>query len=301
MSGVFIRALWGDRQVCLFDMIREECRVIRGKFPHQFDPEVWYCFGEENRDFLRSIGYEPRMISPLPVVPLAEGKARNPWHYGLIVYGKSIWIHKLLAIRKAVEDFGECVWVDADCGLRRPLPSDFWERMRSGPSVRISLFYTVHREASWRDNTADMHYSNMGRWAYWRGVETVDAVLAIAEEFPLEEDQKWTARYIDRLMGGWRGPEAYREAGFEMPLMSIGVWSGKVFKDVIEEWCVESGGAKPLTFAYMMQLTRGVCKREKLLPVARKAYDDWVAACREADPSFTPPKGSSRCLLTHRV
>ena len=287
-DGVFIRALWGDRQIALFDMIRDECREVPPKFDIKFVPEIWYAFGEDNRKFLESCGYTVRMVSPHPVVPLGTGR-RNPECFGLWAWGKSIWVHKLWAIRKACEEFGDCVWIDADCGIRKPLPPDFWPMIRSGAAVRTPLFYTVHREAHWRPERADQHYVNMGRWCYWRGVETVDAVLRIADQFPKEEDQRWTARYIDSLMDGWKGPEAYEKAGFQMPLLRIGHWAGNVFKKK-DEWCVESHGVgKLITHAYLFQLLRGIARyKEVKLAPALAAYKDWVAACKEADPTWTP-------------
>ena len=76
----------------------------------------------------------------------------------------------------------------------------------------------VNPQCHWRERRDDRRITVHGACLYCREARIVEELIDLmAAEHPDEPDETTLAHWIDNAMGGWQGPDAYREAGYQMP------------------------------------------------------------------------------------
>ncbi len=111
-----IRVLWGN------DINHEipPCPLM--------DNEVVYVWGDENNQMMIDRGWETR-----------------PYHTSFLFEGKhNAFGKKLLALKEAMDEFGEVLLLDWDCHLIKPLDEKFYNTLKTKP-VQIPL-YIQHKD-----------------------------------------------------------------------------------------------------------------------------------------------------------
>ena len=111
-----IRVLWGN------DINHEipPCPLM--------DNEVVYVWGDENNQMMIDRGWETR-----------------PYHTSFLFEGKyNAFGKKLLALKEAMDEFGEVLLLDWDCHLIKPLDKKFYNTLKTKP-VQIPL-YIQHKD-----------------------------------------------------------------------------------------------------------------------------------------------------------
>jgi hypothetical protein len=112
-----IRTLWGD-----LDFTKRE---VSNKC--KFDNEVVYVWGIDNETYLRELGYDTILIS--------EKSADDRYPSLLTKY-----MHKLLAIERADEEFGEYILLDWDTVLKNEIDDEFYSLLRSRGKIQCPLY-----------------------------------------------------------------------------------------------------------------------------------------------------------------
>jgi len=182
--------------------------------PHQPEPTLWYVFGEANRDVLRDCGCHPIMLSPEPFCYFGHDDGSGISHDGLVRGGSSLWRHKYPAIADALHVYPAAVWLDFDTFPSGVVPADFWTRLAAGAAFQGTLGQMGMKRAKWR--TCDERKIPLGAMLYFRGRESIQAMLDLYAEHPGEWDMVVLARLADQMMGGWKGPEEYVKQGFQL-------------------------------------------------------------------------------------
>jgi len=233
MSQAIIRGLWGHgRGHSDHDLERT---ILESK--QNGDPvDKVYCFGIENKKMLERCGYKPDMLDPEPIASPRILKAfvgRKSLRWGV-----SYWWHKLKIIEAATQEFDHVLWQDFNVRLKKPLPSDFWEELKSGASFRASLVIQKSAKfgAWWRMSTKlrahNKHtkqppltkISNMqqaqivpiGKYFYVRGASMGQQLMALQSKRLRWNNQPLFALMIDQLYQGWPGIQSYVDNGHEM-------------------------------------------------------------------------------------
>lgn len=112
-----IRALWGDTQ-----------RTLREIIPLPlFKNEIVCVWGNKNESFLKSKGYSTINMSNLSTDP----QYSSP---------KLQYYHKLEAVKKAGEVYGEFIFLDWDCYLLRPLDNYFYNSLQKGNDIQVPTY-----------------------------------------------------------------------------------------------------------------------------------------------------------------
>lgn len=123
----FIRIFFGDIKQQKEKYIKEFRYAARNRLD-----EVAFVWGDENCNIIRTFGYE--------VIKMSS----EPFEYGTDMVNDTFNFmsrHKLEAIRRGVEMFGECVYVDWDCHLIKPIDEDFWITLRKqNKSFQMPLY-----------------------------------------------------------------------------------------------------------------------------------------------------------------
>lgn len=130
------------------------------------------------------------------------------------------WCRKAAAMRHAVEHFGPSLWVDFDAALVRDVPPDFWDAFEGGGDLKTCLLHQ-HPQCLWRP--PGTRYWASGYYYYARRPEILDRMIELM--MSRRDDQKWTDETVlcyvhDELAGGWHGPEAYYEGGWNADYMN---------------------------------------------------------------------------------
>lgn len=224
VKTAFVRALWGDRLIPravtktkadLLDCLRRPYQV----------PFITYSFGIQNTRLLRSVGIEPIQLSKTGIVNFFGAKRRDPqprpgyrggqyqWPSPITNWGVSMWRHKLVAIAAALETYDQIVWLDWDCHLLRPLPSNFWDRIAERAELQASLRQYTRLKYGWRPRRVQKCVSGGAFIAMRQGA--IGPLLNIQAKHPHEDDETTMARYVDTRLGQWNDPQQYAAAGFE--------------------------------------------------------------------------------------
>ena len=215
MTGTFVYGLWGNPE--LMPRRAKILEEIEQWLQTDHRPEPWevYVYGENNRDWLADHGIPCTMLHPDPLVDFYHvGGPPEPWGKGQMVWGNcSIWRHKTGIIESAINRHGTVVWLDWDSILVQPLPEDFREKMSRGQPIQMSLIQYSRRYCSWRQD--DQRKVPVGGFVYCR---RRDIMAKVNRQYAKERDwvdQTVFAQVMDELAGGWSGPDAYRDMGFE--------------------------------------------------------------------------------------
>ena len=218
VTSAFVSGLWGDEvQLCYSGIkpykVYDDARTA-ALADFRPEPRIVYAYGDGNAAFLESIGVTSILLSPDPV-PNFTGQAERRTGKSVVhAYGASVWRAKIEFIAKAVEEHDEVVWLDWDIHLVKPLPADFWDRMRERRPFQAALRQLHRRQADWRKH--DPRKLHHGGFVYVRGRGVAERLLRLCVEHPMLNDELVYCKLVDEMMGGeFLGPEAYREMGFQ--------------------------------------------------------------------------------------
>lgn len=112
-----IRVIWGD--------ITHTIKEVSNKF--KFGNEIVYVWGIENEKYLIDLGYETRLISNEPYDKRYSTQLTK-------------YMHKLLAIEYADNEYQEYILVDWDSRLVLDLNDEFYKLLRSRGNVQCPLY-----------------------------------------------------------------------------------------------------------------------------------------------------------------
>lgn len=204
----FVRCLWGDPTLPGDDKhprgahkIRADCQqALREQAV--IEPAVVYVFGMDNYEFLKSIGYNKNQLVVLS-------------SRGMVWPREQQFRHKLEVWRQAANSLGEFVFLDfGDLWIEKPMPSDFWPRLRQKGTLQANLRYYHRKQLPWRK--VEPRKVPSAAWVYMADAWHAEAMLDIWDKNPAWTEQQCMAFHMDQLMGGWDSTAAY-------PGVSIGL------------------------------------------------------------------------------
>jgi hypothetical protein len=200
MKSQFIRVIWGnydhlDKKGWWHRPKIDQDALLNRINPNKMDFVV-YTFGEENHKKLIDDGYISTLIDKRDIV----------WDMDLHQYG-----HKLQAWKCALEDWDEIVATDWDCVPLKPIPDNFWDKLREKHEFQASLVRYRRPKCEWRRGEERKKIPG-APFVYMRGKNIGKDVFECWER----HDRPWSeevgmAHYIDDLYGKWIGQEKYME------------------------------------------------------------------------------------------
>jgi hypothetical protein len=122
----FIRAFWGNIKVDKEKYITE----IRHAGKSRVD-ELVYVWGDDNYNILTSFGYQCHKMSS------------EPFEYGddLSELASAFFMHKIQAIRRGIEMFGEVIFLDWDCWPIKQIDDEFFKNLKNqNKRLQIPLY-----------------------------------------------------------------------------------------------------------------------------------------------------------------
>jgi len=195
MNRGFIRVLWGIHQRDRWHRHRTyiESNFHYLKLNKYEGPFTAFVFGEDNYKQLVDMGYNCELVDKNPCVWDME---------------KEQFRHKIEALKLGMQKFDEMVFLDWDTQLIKPLPVDFWEKLKFKSSLQVSLRKYFRDRITWRKEDANIVPT--AAFIYIRDKKIPDRLIEIWEEL----NRPWTEemvlmKYIDEIMGGWKGLEEY--------------------------------------------------------------------------------------------
>jgi hypothetical protein len=199
MKSAFIRGLWGvyehqDRRFykrrTKLDKDMEMVRLNQNSEKH-----ITYVFGKDNYKYLVDNGFEARLVDKRPIV----------WDMD-----KEQFRHKLEVLHQGMQEFDEIVFLDWDCTEAKPLPDDFWEKLRAKAKIQAVLRMYRRRKIFWRGT--DHRKMPEASFVYINEKSVTSELNELWETMgrPWSEEIV-IAKYMDNLSGGWQGLEHYYE------------------------------------------------------------------------------------------
>jgi hypothetical protein len=195
LKTTFIRGLWGDRRVkayanCLTDVPRRD---------HP-PGTLTYCYGSENLEYLRGCGIEPIVMDTVPIRDYLGAGERAPDDLGEFNYGLSLWYHKEEVIRTALDSYDEVVFLDWDTvQVVKPLPDDFWDRLRFGQPFQASLVHTRHSYCPWRARGGN--YRPHASFVYCRDKQIIRDMMQLHLAHPMYTEETIFGLWGDLQLG----------------------------------------------------------------------------------------------------
>lgn len=260
-----VKGLWGDHTLNRRNLpppsaFESVLRGVRECAESKTHVDRVYAFGKDNAEFLRSLGYDPIVLSTKAWAAPERNKRYNrrfAWN-GAIRRGYSYWWHKLRIMEVAATEFPDGVlWTDFDVIQKRNDTAWLFEDLYQGRAIRASL-YAQHNwtwGAGWRHKAewlipgtevyeqGDSHTAArtvMGcGFLYLRSLDLVKYALEIQDEFPHFLDHQVITLLFDRLQGGeWIGTEEYVRSGWH----TQGYYYGRqLFPPRMGKTCFQSG------------------------------------------------------------
>ena len=189
-TPVFTRCIWGDASVPRSQTkIRDDFRRSVKNQAHL--KSITYCFGRDNYDFIKSLGFEATMLH----------------EKGIVYSPASFWFHKLYAWTMMAIQHQEFLFIDADMRLTRPLFADFWPTLREKNDVLAPLMQRARRRIRWRrdecGNEIDARKLPSAAFVYFRDAKEYlkvagdyfdanpDTTEEIALAFSMEQVDPW--------------------------------------------------------------------------------------------------------------
>lgn len=114
---VIVRALWGDTPRSLNEVF--PCPIFKN--------EVVYVWGTANERMLRGRGFETVLME----------EESSSAKYSTI---HTQYYHKLEAIQRANNEYGEFIFLDWDCFVLRPLDDYFYQTLKQGNDVQVPVY-----------------------------------------------------------------------------------------------------------------------------------------------------------------
>lgn len=210
MKRGFARTLWGfygdERPLyrCRGNMDADLELQLLSKYEPTIDITT-YVFGEENFKQLVDKGLKCKLIDKRPMV----------WDGATQMFR-----HKLEVFKYAIEDYDEFVFLDLDCILIQPLPTNFWEKHYEKASIQGSLMQYKRRKMKfWRKTNQGAN--PCACYIYIREKKIPEELIQTWEAIgkPLSEEVV-IAKYMDDMIGGWQGLDKYYEL-FEPHFFSV--------------------------------------------------------------------------------
>ncbi len=218
MNGCFVRLLFGDRLIDGYETLLGDL-TRRGNDKLRPEPCEWYVCGMRNAAAVHScIGRSPHVIAEV-AVPTSGSDCPPDYktHYGAMRYGRNLYVLKFEAILRAMRmGYDDVVFLDLDVRQINPLPVDFWDVLRAGQPIRAPLVQYYRKQCPWRQTCPrTSHYSAT---SYYRSETTMQRLMELSNERPLEFEQAAFNRLVDELAGGtFPGHSGYIEQGFDFP------------------------------------------------------------------------------------
>ncbi len=222
MKSAIIRGVWSGEEARYCNLEK----TIAASAKNEDTVDRVYCYGKRNTKMLQKYGYDSVLMNKWP----CRTKA-----------GHSHWLHKNWILYRALEEYDQVLWTDWDVHQMKPLPTDFWAKLNSGPSFRSSLVVqrtpgkaawwripvgNRHREVTWQPaGTTPIPNEEKAVWAaklmpsggylYVRGRDVAESFLKTHNEFPTWKGQPVMALIMDRWHNGWIGASRYKKLGYE--------------------------------------------------------------------------------------
>lgn len=234
MKSIFIRGLWGEGNHSEFPTagypgVCKELRRTLTSESKEPSPILYYSFGNDNYKFLQSKGLGPYSMSSQAILNWNDEmeEARNPEFGNRINWGISYWRHKLLCLTDALDFYDEVVWLDWDYRLVKPLPDDFWDRMREGQPLQSCLRIYRNIQCPWRVQTSrhkrvsrgtdEERTTCHGSFIYCRDLAIANKLLDYHDRYPYNSDEPTLCRWAEDQLGGWTAEhvQRYRDEGYE--------------------------------------------------------------------------------------
>ena len=213
-QSIFVRGLWGGIEAGVgytVNMFRTLHAITTESYTHRkrskIEPLRIYVWGEWNYELLQRLDRSPFRVSSQPLAQF-ERHDMTPWR------------HKFECMRLAfAEGAEEVVWLDWDVAMAaRGIPDNFWGVLRDGQPLQGVLRHFHNPQCHWREKKDDQRICVHGACLYCRESRIIDELIDImVKEHPHEFDEPTVSHWIDRDMGGWQGPEAFRDEGYQMP------------------------------------------------------------------------------------
>jgi len=189
----FIRGLWG-----IYEHNNRRFFKRRTKLDNDFRmvklnknaPEhITYVFGEDNYKYLVDKGFKARLVDKRPIV----------WDMD-----KEQFRHKLEVLHQGMQEFDEIAFLDWDCTACRPIPSNFWDRLREKASIQAVLRQYRKKKLSWR--LSDQRKLPEASFVYINDPDVTVGLNNLWEEMgrPWSEERVM-GKYIDNLIGDTDG------------------------------------------------------------------------------------------------
>lgn len=154
MDIKIIRCLWGKKDHQFFEKnltsYHDECVLAKeNDDKYGIDNQIVIVWDKENKDLMENLGYQYHYMGE-----------SNSFSLNLN------FLHKILALEKAMEMYDEILFLDWDCFAQKPLDDNFVDLLRSKGEIQIPLyFYPGEILDQFRkiDPEVDdnMHYFNM--------------------------------------------------------------------------------------------------------------------------------------------
>jgi len=197
MERSFVRGLWGilDHQGRRLykrrSKITNDIRLLKKNKWNE--PFVCYTFGEDNHKFLLDEGIDSKLVDKRPIV----------WDIDTEQFR-----HKLEVFKQAMQDFDEIVFLDWDTIPIKPLPKKFWKTLGKKSSFQAVMRIYNRKKLAWRKK--DKRKIPCASFVYCRDEAVADELCKLWEEMgrPWSEE-KVMAKYMDNVMGGWKGLNVY--------------------------------------------------------------------------------------------
>jgi hypothetical protein len=141
MKPRFIRAFWGDLDHHNGHHRKEIENTSKGEDLN----ELVYVWGKENEKFIKSFGFETKLVS------------ESPYEYGSKYFEESdtFFKHKLMAIKYGVESNKDgTIFLDWDMVQQKPIDSNFYNKLHSNFLVPLYSFPTDYKDIvlkEWKD------------------------------------------------------------------------------------------------------------------------------------------------------
>lgn len=190
MASGFVRVLWGTGDSSQWDTklatralnktmedvrscVRRQ-RAVRG---------VTYVYGEDNFQYVQSLGFDARLLDKRPILyPSQDG----------------MWRHKLEAIRVAMDDFDEIIYLDHDVQTRfRRVPRRLWRQLKHRAPLQSSLRSYRRVKIGWRQQGRRLLPA--GAFIYMRDRKIAERLVEVAKAQPTWTDEHCMAYVIDEL------------------------------------------------------------------------------------------------------
>lgn len=191
----FVRCLWGDANLPGDAAHPRGAHKIRNDVRQAFkdqsviEPAMIYVFGMDNYEFLKSIGYSSDQMVVLSSSGMVWPRERQ-------------FRHKLEVWKQAAYSLGEFVFLDwGDLWIDKPVPTDFWPRLRAKGTLQANLRYYHRKQLPWRK--VEPRKVPSAAFVYMADPWHADSLLEIWDEHQDWTEQQCLAFHMDRLMGGW--------------------------------------------------------------------------------------------------